>query len=122
VISPDGSTIVFERDLPDGNTQIRLVGSDGRGDHAVDLGCTFPCASDLEPAWSLDGREILFQRVDFPFDPITQDAASAVLWAAAPDGSGVQRVSEPGIDGVFEDSHPRFSPRGDYLTFRPVAQ
>jgi Tol biopolymer transport system component len=117
VISPNGSTIVFERDLPDGSTQIRLIGSDGHGERAIDLGCTDPCAADLEPAWSPNGREILFQRVDSPFDPTTQDAASAVLWAAALDGSGVRRVSEPGIDGVLEDSHPRFSPRGDYLTF-----
>jgi Tol biopolymer transport system component len=117
VISPNGTTILFERDLPDGSTQIRIVGSDGLGEHAIDLGCTFPCAADLEPAWSPNGRQILFQRVKFPFDPTTGDASSAVLWAARLDGSGVHRVSEPGIDSVFEDSHPRFSPRGDYLTF-----
>jgi Tol biopolymer transport system component len=40
-----------------------------------------------------------------------------VLWSAKPDGSDLRRVSQPGIDGLFEDYHARYSPDGSYLIF-----
>jgi Tol biopolymer transport system component len=116
-ISPDGSTIAFERDLPDGHEELRLVGSDGRSERLLDFGCTDPCFADAEPGWAPNGREILFTRVVGPFNPTTGDAASAVLYAGSLNGSNVRRVSQPGIDGVLEDGHPRFAPHGRYLMF-----
>lgn len=33
------------------------------------------------------------------------------------DGTGLRRLSEPGIDGVVEDYNASFAPNGTYLTF-----
>jgi hypothetical protein len=56
------------------------------------------------------GRRIVFTRVVGPFDQVKESARSAVLHTAKLNGSGVRRLSEPGIDGVFEDYQARFSP------------
>jgi Tol biopolymer transport system component len=117
VISPDGSHVVFERDLPDGSTRLVIVGSHGRGEHPLDLGCSDPCAADLDPSWTPDGRRIVFTRVVGPFDQVNDSARSAVLHTARLDGADVRRLSPPGIDGAFEDYHARFAPSGGYLTF-----
>jgi Tol biopolymer transport system component len=120
VISPDGSRVVFERDFADGSAQIHLVGADGRGERALNLGCVDPCAADLDPGWTPDGRRITFTPVIGPFDQVNDSARSAVLHTAKLDGSGVRRLSEPGIDGVFEDYRARFAPGGKYLIFERV--
>ena len=117
VISPDGSRVAVERDLADGSAQIIIVGADGRGEHVVDLGCVDPCALDAAPGWTPDGRGITFTPVIGPFDQVNGSARSAVLHTANLDGSGVRRLSEPGIDGVFEDYRARFAPDGKYLIF-----
>ena len=52
-----------------------------------------------------------------PFDLIDQSAHSAVLYTARPDGSGMRRLSQRGIDGVYEDYHARFAASGKYLIF-----
>ena len=117
VISPDGSRVVFERDLADGSAQIHIVGADGRGERALDLGCVDPCALDVDPGWTPDGRRITFTPVIGPFDQVNDSARSAVLHTANLDGSGVRRLSEPGIDGAFEDYRARFAPGGRYLIF-----
>jgi Tol biopolymer transport system component len=117
VISPDGRRVVFERDLPDGSTQIVVVGADGDGEHVVPLGCADPCAADVAPSWTPDGRRLVFSRVVGPFDQVNDSARSAVLHTARLDGSDVRRLSEPGIDGVFEDYRARFAPHGSYLIF-----
>jgi Tol biopolymer transport system component len=54
IISPDGSRMVFERDLADGSAQIHIVGADGHGERALDLGCVDPCALDADPGWTPD--------------------------------------------------------------------
>ena len=117
VISPDGSRVAVERDLADGSAQIIIVGADGRGEHALDLGCVDPCALDAAPGWTADGRRITFTPVIGPFDQVNDSARSAVLHTANLDGSGVRRLSEPGIDGAFEDYRARFAPGGKYLIF-----
>jgi dipeptidyl aminopeptidase/acylaminoacyl peptidase len=115
-LSPDGRRLVFERDLPDGNTQIVVVGSDGHGERVLALGCVAPCAADLTPLWTPDGEHILFTRVVGPFDQPNGSATSAVLWRADLRGQHAVRVSEPGIDGSFEDYHASFAPAG-YVIF-----
>jgi Tol biopolymer transport system component len=117
VISPDGSRVAVERDLADGSAQIIMVGSDGRGEHTLDLGCVDPCALDAAPGWTPNGRRIVFTPVIGPFDQVNDSARSAVLRTANLDGSGVRRLSEPGIDGAFEDYRARFAPDGKYLIF-----
>jgi Tol biopolymer transport system component len=121
VVSPDGSRVVFERDLPpQGRATLAMVGSDGRGQHTIPVNCTDPCAGVQDPGWTPSGRRIVFTRVIGPFDLINQSAHSAVLYTARPDGSGMRRLSQRGIDGVYEDYHARFAASGKYLIFLRV--
>jgi Tol biopolymer transport system component len=115
VISPDGRLIVFERDHPE-TVDVVVVDARGRHEHVVDLGCVEPCAVDLAPSWTLDGSRIVFSRVMGPFDP-AGNAQSALLYTAKPDGTDIQRLSEPGIDGIYEDYGASFAPDDSYLTF-----
>lgn len=121
-ISPDGRRVLYNHDLdPDGNeTEIRVVGSGGGQERSIGLGCEDPCAVDLGPTWLPAGDRFAFTRVVGPFDGPGGAAASAVLYSADRDGSDVQRLSEPGIDGTFEDYFARFSPGGGYIVFTRV--
>lgn len=117
IVSPDGRRVVFERDRSDGSAEVVVVGSDGSNEHVVATGCSDPCAADLSPSWTPDGNHIAFSRVVGPFDRCGDSAASAVLYLAAADGSGARRLSEPGIDGEYEDYRARWAPDGSYIQF-----
>ena len=116
-ISPDGRWIAYERDHGDSAATIHLVRPNGRDDHVVDVGCVDPCAGALSPTWLSETR-IAFSLVFGPFDDKTGDAASAALYSARIDGTGVRRLSEAGIDGVYEDGSLRVSADRSYVTFR----
>jgi len=119
--SPDGTQVAFERDLRGGEaSQIVLIGADGQNERVLELGCVDPCAVDLSPTWAPGGARLIFTRVVGPFDLPNDSARSAVLWSVLPDGSGIQRLSEPGIDGVYEDYFARYSPDGSYIVFTRV--
>jgi Tol biopolymer transport system component len=119
--SPDGTQVVFERDLRNGkDAQIVIIDADGQNERVVELGCTDPCADDIAPTWTPGGARIDFTRVVGPFDLPGESAHSAVLWSALPDGSDIRRISEPGIDGVYEDYFARYSPDGTYIVFTRV--
>ena len=94
-----------------------MVGADGRGAHVVPVSCANPCIGLDNPGWTPSGRYITFTRVLGPIDPVSQSARSAVLYIARPDGSGMRRLSQRGIDGVYEDYHARFATIGKYLIF-----
>ncbi|HSS66903.1 MAG TPA: hypothetical protein VLK34_00025 [Nocardioidaceae bacterium] len=113
-VSPDGRRVAYERDAPDGTAVIRVVRVDGSGDHVLDLGCTGHCDADLAPAWTPDGRYLVFSRVFRPYPD--GNSVSAVLWMTDLRGAHVTRVSQPGIDGVFEDIFASFAPAG-YMVF-----
>jgi hypothetical protein len=121
MISPNGKRVLFERDQPDGTSTVGLVGSDGRGERVLDLGCTDPCGGTNDPAWAPDGRQIVYERVIGPFTGPNQDATSAVLYRSNTDGSHLVRLSEPGIDSTFEEAHPHFSPAGYLVVVRVKA-
>ena len=116
-VSPDGSLVLFERDLPSGRSVLEMVGSNGRGAHVIPVSCTNPCAGVQAPSWTPSGRHIVFSRVIGPFDRVNTSARSAVLYIARPDGSGMRRLSQRGIDGVYEDYNARFDAGGKYLIF-----
>jgi Tol biopolymer transport system component len=120
VISPDGSRVAFERDPSSGPAVVGLVGATGRGEHIVPVRCASPCAGVQDPGWTPNGRRIVVTRVIGPFDQVNQSARSAVLYTARPDGSGMRRLSQRGIDGVYEDYHARFAASGKYLIFLRV--
>jgi WD40-like Beta Propeller Repeat len=117
VVSPDGSRVLFERDLPSGRSVLGMAGAGGGGVHIVPVKCADPCAGLANPGWTTDGGRIVFTRVMGPFDGPGGAARSAVLYTARPDGSGMRRLSQRGIDGVYEDYHARFDARGRNLIF-----
>jgi TolB protein len=113
-VSPDGSRVAYERDAPDGTSELRVVHADGSGDHALDLGCVGRCDAELSPAWTPDGRHLVFTRVLGPYPD--GNASSAVLWKTDLRGEHITRVSPRGIDGAFEEYYASFAPAG-YMVF-----
>jgi Tol biopolymer transport system component len=116
--SPRGTWIAYEHNFPDG-AEIRLVRPSGARDHALDVGCTDPCVAVAAPTW-LSNKRLAFTMVFGPFDDQTGAPAAAVLWTARLDGSGAHRLSQQGIDGVYEESRARLSPGHTYLTFARI--
>jgi Tol biopolymer transport system component len=117
-ISPDGGTVAFGREPFEGDTfDLLLIDADGLNEREPDFGCTDPCAGDTAPSWSLSGDRLFFSPVIGPFDGPGGSAHSAVLYGAEPEGGDIQRLSEPGIDGVYEDYHAHYSPDGSYIVF-----
>ena len=110
-ISPDGRWIAYERDQGETAT-IHLVRPNGSNDHLVDVGCVSPCMSAASPTW-LSNTRIAFTLVFGPDDP-----PSIALYTSRVDGADVHRLSDPSIDGVYEDGYLRVSPDRRYLTFK----
>lgn len=125
-VSPDGSQVMYERDADEdpstGGPQPHffLVDSGGGNERMLDLGCTDPCAADTGATWTPIAGRIAYSRVVGPFDGPGDSARSAVLWTSNLDGSDRQRLSEPGIDGTYEDYFARYSPDGTYIVFTRV--
>ena len=117
-ISPDGRRILFERDDVNGISTAWIVGTNGRGEAQIDLGCTDPCGGTNTPTWTPDGQHLLYDRVSGPFDD-AGDAASAVLWLADLDGTHQRRVSDPALDTVrTEETNASFAPAGYRVVIR----
>jgi TolB protein len=116
--SPNGSRLAFERRYGDDPARkpdaIFTVKSSGGRATKISRGCTGQCLGDDGPAWSPDGRQILFTRA---FGPIVHDdAAELDLMVMNRDGSGQRLIRrfgrivdglEPGAEGKAE-----FSPDG----------
>ncbi len=118
-VSPDGERVVFERDDPEGKASLVVVEAAGvmRSQRVLDLGCLDPCLEDQSPTWTPDGRHVVFTRVMGPFNQAKGSGKSAVLWRSDLRGDRLVRLSEPGIDGRFEDYDATFAPAG-YIVFR----
>lgn len=118
VWSPDHAVIAFERDV-DGVGQVVTVRADGTGERAVDIGCSAipACDSVNDPSWTPDGNRLVFTVVIASYGEVTDVPPSAALWTARVDGSDLRRLSEPGIDGRYEDGRARYSADGSYLVF-----
>ena len=110
VISPNGRSVLFERDFADGRVQIVVIDVRRGTERVIDTGCVDPCALDLQPGWLPDGRHFSFTRVRF--DKVTQTFVSALLFSEDLYGRGLRRLSEPGIDGIYEEQGARFAPDG----------
>jgi Tol biopolymer transport system component len=117
-ISPNGRRVAFERDVDDSTSLIALVGANGANEHSISLGCLDPCLGDATPTWLPTGARIAFNQALGPVDPVTHNAASVLLYTARPDGSHVRRLSQPGIEGKFEDARAHFSSDGRYVVFQ----
>jgi hypothetical protein len=115
-VSPDGRWVAYQADLPE-SASIHLVHPNGRGDRVLDIGCVDPCVVAGAPTF-LSNRRLAFTLIKGPFDEETGAPASGALWSARIDGTRMRRLSEPGIDGRFEDSYLHLSADRSYQTFR----
>ena len=103
-LSPDGQRVVFEGDDPNGvrDSELYVVSTSGGASHQL----THNTGLDADPAWSPDGRWIVFCR-----------AASATgapdLYVMRSDGSDVRRLTA----NPASDCQPQWSPGGGWITF-----
>ena len=104
--SPDGSKIAFAKGYF-GSEGIWTMGADGSNPHQL-TGCGAsdpqPCAggSDFGPAWSPDGRKIVFLH-----DLTSLGISDRQVTVMNPDGTGAHSISTPGLHAV-----PTWQPRG----------
>ncbi|GAA1955689.1 hypothetical protein GCM10009798_13660 [Nocardioides panacihumi] len=124
-VSPDGRRIVFQRG---GETMddVFVVNSDGTGlrqltSTAFPEGNCLPDGGECNgtPAWSPDGRWIVFNRA---FGPVVDDVVETqALFVMRPDGTHVRQVTQlhsPATGDTGQDSAPQFSPDGTRLLFQ----
>jgi Tol biopolymer transport system component len=116
--SPNGQWIAFElgqgpftNDNP-ADVSIWEVRPNGKDLHQVTHPIGFQQSQDIEPQWSPDGSRLVFER-DF-LSP-GRSGHPEIWTASSSDGSGLQRVSPPGVNG---SDHPDWSPDGRWIIFR----
>ena len=115
--SPDGSTIIFERDYAGdlGIAQIFRMNADGTGLTLL-TACTGDCLGNAFPSYSPDGQHIAFIRWIGPVRPDEQ-ATSGGIWVMNADGSDPVQLTQLRLPTTTEDSRPRWSPDGRSLAF-----
>jgi TolB protein len=108
-MSPDGSTIVFTGNNG-GNRDVWTVPSTGGTPVNITAGTCIagsnPCqlATDFQPAWTPEGRIVLF----------SDRSGGAAIWTIAADGSDARLVIDLGPVGL---TGPSVSPNGKWITF-----
>jgi Tol biopolymer transport system component len=73
--APNGGRIVFAREFRGRPGTLFTMRAGGKQLRQVSHGCRGQCLEDFEPAWSNDGREIVFDRA---FGPVVNDNASEI--------------------------------------------
>lgn len=126
-ISPDGTQVIYQRDPPTDPArggpppEFIVVGADGHNEQILDLGCVDPCFFDATPTWTPTPGRIAYTPLVGPFDAPHGSARSGALQTSGLDGADPIRLSEPGIDGLYEDYYARYSPDGSYIVFTRVS-
>jgi Tol biopolymer transport system component len=105
-VSPDGKRIAFVSER-DGNMEIYSMNPDGSDLRRL----TTNFALDDHPAWSADGTQLAFTSTRQPADKPGQSWNG--LYVMNADGSGVKRLSPPGVT----DLSPAWSPHKDRIAF-----
>jgi dipeptidyl aminopeptidase/acylaminoacyl peptidase len=104
-VSPDGSRVVFTLRTTDleedtGRTDLWLVQADGGGLRRL----TSHSASDHNPRWTPDGREVLF---------LSSRSGSSQVWRIAVDGGEAAQVTDLALDA----GNLVLSPDGKHMAF-----
>jgi TolB protein len=111
--SPDGTRLVYEAGVNSFNQFIWIVNADGSNEHAFDSPDRGRILVDNQwPAWSPDGRKIVFVRTD--------DGSAVIgpqLFVMNADGSGLEGLTTPQID----DGPPAWSPDGTRIVATTLA-
>jgi TolB protein len=124
-VSPDGRRIVFQREGPT-MEDVFVVNSDGTHlrqltDPAFPDGNCLPDSGECNgsPAWSNDGRRIVFSRA---FGPVVDDLVETdALFVMRADGTHVRQLTQlhpPTTGATGEDDEPQLSPDGTHLLFQ----
>jgi dipeptidyl aminopeptidase/acylaminoacyl peptidase len=108
-----GLAVPAQAAFPGANGKIALDGYDGSDyeiytinpDGTGEAQLTNNSARDSEPAWSADGKKILFS---------SNRTGTDAIWVMNADGSGQTQVTSPSVGG---DSSPGWSPDGQSITF-----
>jgi TolB protein len=115
--SPDGTQIVFERALLDdsGNVSVGLwlMNADGTGPHQITQLNLAVDSEDHRPAWSPDGTQLVFQRIDR-----TASSEVGVLFTVRVDGTNLRQVTP----SAFDVNDPDWSPDGALIVFQSPAE
>jgi TolB protein len=107
--SPDGSRVAYMRDSPQG---LYVVGRDGTGARRL----THDGFRDERPAWSPDGKWLVYQEFDFVDESARADAKFKLeLYAIQADGAGKRKVTAS--EGSSDSAS--FSSKGE-LVYRGV--
>jgi TolB protein len=106
--SPDGSRILIRKQLDDGNSEIFVMRPDGTELTNLSRDSAF----DGWPAWSRDGKRVVFAREEGP-----DEAAALYVTNANASGVATKIVTLPG-----RCTNPRWSPVRDQLVFSRRAE
>lgn len=87
-VSPDGKRIAFECELENGGSEICVADRNGKRRRAV----TNHPASDSDPAWSPDGKWIVFESDRDGDDEIYKVRATASACASSPRTTSATRT------------------------------
>jgi Tol biopolymer transport system component len=114
-LSPDGRRLVFTRHVPGAPDRIFLVGVDGTGLRALaPANCPGVCSDAVEgPAWSPDGRRLVFTRALLRGHSLLPTARQ--VWVADADGSGAHRVTQEPAGSA--DGSASWAPDGTRILF-----
>jgi TolB protein len=118
--SPDGSTLLFERDYT-GDAEVAEIfrmNADGSGLTQL-THCTGDCLGNAFPTYSPDGSKIAFIRW---IGPVRADgnATAGGVWIMNADGSNPVQVTQLQLPTVTENQAPNWSPDGRKLVFTQI--
>jgi Tol biopolymer transport system component len=105
--------IVFVRGASGGHAQLWTVNPDGSGMAPL---TALPGVS-ADPAWSPDGKELVFAHAPRMASPPGPPSPLWSLYTFSKDGTGLRRLTRCRRPGCFQDYEPAWSPDGSQIAF-----